>query len=220
MSTFAQLAQLAQISVGYTYRGSLRNATAGDIAVIQMKDVNPEALAKPELLARIRLPKLLPRYLLQPGDLIFRARGLANQAWVVENEMPTICIAPLLFIHILQPALLLPRYLQWFINLSSTQAQIAHMAHGRAIRMITAQALAQLSIPLPNIDAQRNVIQIDQMHRESQALEANLRAKSTVYTENALLQVVMTNLVEALPMPLAPSPSFCIKLAGQNGVTH
>ena len=204
MNTLTQLAQLAQICVGYTYRGSLKNATEGDIAVIQMKDVNPEQLARPELLARISLPKLLPRYLLQRGDLIFRARGLANQAWVVESEMPTICIAPLLFIHILQPEHLLPGYLQWFINLSSTQAQIAHLAHGKAIRMITAQALAQLSIPLPNIEAQHNIIHADQMYRESQALEAKLRATRVAYTEKALLHVVMTNPAVALPMPLAP----------------
>ena len=204
MKTFTPLEQLAQICVGYTYRGSLKNATAGDIAVIQMKDVNPEALARPELFARISLPKLLPRYLLQRGDLIFRARGLTNQAWVVESETPTICIAPLLFIHILQPELLLPRYLQWFINLSSTQAQIALLAHGRDIRMITAHALAQLSIPLPNIEAQHNIIHADQMHRESQALEAKLRATRTALTEKTLLHVVMTNLVEALPVPLAP----------------
>ena len=204
MKTFTPLEQLAQICVGYTYRGSLKNATEGDIAVLQMKDVNPEALARPELFARISLPKLLPRYLLQRGDLIFRARGLTNQAWVVESETPTICIAPLLFIHILQPELLLPRYLQWFINLNSTQAQIALLAHGKAIRMITAQALAQLSIPLPSIEAQRSVIQADQLHRESQALEAKVRAKSAAYTEKALLHFVMSNPeLVALPMSLA-----------------
>jgi len=198
------LKQLAQVCVGYTYRGSLKNATKGDIAVIQMKDVNPEALARPELLARISLPKLLPRYLLQRGDLIFRARGLANQAWVVDSEMPTICIAPLLFIHILQPALLLPGYLQWFINLNITQEQIARTAHGGAIRMINAHALAELSIPLPSIEVQQNIIQVDQLHRESQALEAKLREKRMAYTENALLHVVMGNLGVPLPPELAP----------------
>jgi hypothetical protein len=181
------LAQLAQVCVGYTYRGSLKQATEGEIAVIQMKDVNPEALARPELLARISLPKLLPRYLLQRGDLVFRARGLVNHAWVFDSDVPTICIAPLLFIHIFQPTQLLPSYLQWFINLDTTQAQINRMARGVAIKMINVQALSQLPIPLPSVEDQRKIIRLYQMFLESKALEAQLSQKRLAYTENALL---------------------------------
>lgn len=188
------LAQLAQVCVGYTYRGSLKQATEGDIAVIQMKDVSPEALARPELLARISLPKLLPRYLLQRGDLIFRARGLANQAWVFDSDMPTICIAPLLFIHILEPTQLLPSYLQWFINLNTTQAQIARMARGVAIKMINVQAMSQLPIPVPCVEDQESIIRVYQQHRESQVLEAKLNKTRIAYTESALLQFAKRNI--------------------------
>ncbi len=182
------LDQLAQVGVGYTYRGSLRDAVDGDLAVIQMKDVNPSALAKPELLARIHLPNLLPRYRLQRGDLIFRARGLSNQAWVFDSAMPAICIAPLLFIHIHDTTRLLPSYLQWFINLSKTQTKLARMARGVTIKMIGVQALSSLEIPVPQPANQQRIVDVFQLHLQSEQLEEKLAQKRREYTENALLQ--------------------------------
>ena len=182
------LAQLAQVCVGYTYRGSLKQSVEGDLAVIQMKDVNPEALAKPERLARIHLPQLLPRYRLQRGDLIFRARGLCNQAWVFDSEMPAICIAPLLFIHLHDTTQVLPAYLQWFINLGQTQARLASMARGVAIKMIGVQALSRLEIPVPQVASQQRIVELYQLLQQSQELEGKLAQKRKEYTEQALLQ--------------------------------
>ncbi len=182
------LAQLAQVCVGYTYRGSLKQAVDGDLAVIQMKDVNPEALAKPERLARIYLPQLLPRYRLQRGDLIFRARGLSNQAWVFDSDMPAICIAPLLFIHIHDTAQLLPHYVQWFINLGQTQVTLANMARGVAIKMIGVQALSRLELPVPPVASQQRIIELALLQEQSYVLEEKLTQKRKDYTEQALLQ--------------------------------
>lgn len=182
------LADLAQVCVGYTYRGSLKRAASGELAVIQMKDVVPAALARPEQLARVTLPNLAARYLLQPGDLIFRARGMSNQAYVFEHAIPAICIAPLIFIHITQPQRLLPAYLQWFINLRVTQAEIANRARGVAIKMIGVQALATLEIAVPEIAAQAKILEIHQLHQQSEELQQQLTLKRQQYTESALLQ--------------------------------
>ena len=183
------LADVAQARVGYTFRGSLKHADHGDIAVIQMKDITPQALNQSEGLARVSLRNLSPHYLLQNGDLIFRSRGLNNQAWVYNlDQVPTICIAPLIFIRILDQSQLLPSYLEWFINLEQTQMQIASMARGETIAMISVATLHSLEIVLPPLARQQKITEIHQLFRQSQVLEEKLAQKRLQYTQTALLQ--------------------------------
>jgi restriction endonuclease S subunit len=186
-----KLADLAQIRVGFTYRGSLKRATRGALAVVQMKDVNPHSLANLGNLARVTIPTLAQRYLLQQGDLIFRARGLANEAFVFDSTAPAICIAPLLFIRIHDQQQLHPHFLQWQINLPSTQARIADSARGIAIKMISISALATLDITVPDFERQQHILGVDQLLGQSLILQRDLLEKRQQFVQKALLQFAM-----------------------------
>lgn len=182
------LAELAQIRVGYTYRGSLKSAVNGNVAVIQMKDANPQALTCLQQLSCIQLPQLPTQHLLQADDLIFRARGQSNQAWCVPSSaLPTICIAPLIVIRIHKQQQLLPGYLEWFINLAQTQKKLRHMARGSVVPVVGVQALGKLEIILPSTQRQQDIVEVHQLHLQSQELEAKLAQKRHAYAEHALL---------------------------------
>ena len=192
-----KLRDYAQIYTGYTYRGSLKESTKGNTAIIQMSDASQEGVAQPAQFARTQLDQFPAHYLLGPGDLIFRARGLVNTcALITEPLARTICIAPLIFIRVVVPNELLPAYLQWFINLTSTQKQIATFARGSTVRMISVEAMLGLELVVPTLASQQEIIATTQLQQQIGLALTELTQKRNDYTEQALLQFAWANRVK------------------------
>ena len=193
-----KLRDYAQIHTGYTFRGSLKERTQGNTAIIQTGDATQEGVAQPDQFARAQLDQLPAHYLLCPGDLIFRARGLVNTcALITEPLVRTICIAPLIFIRIVVPTELLPAYLQWFINLPGTQKQIDTFARGSTVRMISVEAMMSLNLVVPTLETQKEIIATTQLQQQILLVETELVQKRHHYTEQALLQYAKANLIQA-----------------------
>ena len=193
-----KLRNIAEIHMGYTFRGSLKESTEGNTAIIQMRDASQEALAHPEQFARTELEQFPAHYLLGPGDLIFRARGLINTAALITTPLVrTICISPMMFIRVTQPDLILPAYLQWFINTTTTQAQINTYARGATVRMVSAEAMQGLYIVLPTLAVQQKIIDATVLDQKMGCIETELAKNRRQYTEQALLQYAKTTLMQA-----------------------
>jgi hypothetical protein len=183
------LSDLAFVQVGHALRNSIPDERKGSIAMIQMRDAKPQSLAHPESLTRISLPRVPKRHLLQAGDLVFRARGATHHAWVITPpETPTICLAPLVRIHIHDQSCLLPAYLQWFINLNETQQTLARFSHVNRNHTVGTKALKDLEVVLPDIERQQKIVEAHALEVRIEELEAELRRKRLQYTENALLK--------------------------------
>lgn len=94
------LAAIAEVRMGYSFRSRLETDTAGDVAVIQMKDIDDADLLHPEGLVRIHLPDLKDRHLVQEGDLLFRSRGVTNSVALVGGGLGrAVLAAPMLLIR-------------------------------------------------------------------------------------------------------------------------
>lgn len=182
------LRDLAEIRMGYTFRGSLKAASAGNTAILQMKDASPDGVLQPQAFARAQIPHLSAHYLLRPGDLIFRSRGLQNTTVLIEQELErTVCVAPLMVIRVLPSQLVLPGYLHWFINLADTQQRLNAYARGTTVRMISAESMEGLEIVLPPIERQKKIVAATELNQQIRALEAKLAEKRQRYTDEALL---------------------------------
>lgn len=155
------LSDIATVHMGLTFRGSLKQAAEGSVAVVQMKDAGNGLLDSDEGLARIAAQAVAPRYLLQAGDLIFRSRGFDNSfSLVTEGLGIAITIAPMMFVRIHDPARTLPDFLHWWLNRPATQKLIADRAQGGTIHMIPAGALGDLPVKLPSLALQQAVANI------------------------------------------------------------
>lgn len=155
--------------MGLTFRGSLKQAAAGSVAVVQMKDAGKGLLDSDQGLARISGQEVAPRYLLQAGDLVFRSRGFDNSFSLVTPQLGSaITIAPMMFVRIHNLAQTLPDYLHWWLNRPATQKLIDERAQGGTIHMIPAGALVTLPVELPPMPQQRaisNVARLAQIER-------------------------------------------------------
>jgi hypothetical protein len=183
------LRAIAKIRMGYTFRGSLKDAASGNTAIIQMKDASEEGILQTDAFARTQIDNFPEHYLLCPGDLIFRSRGLNTTTILIEQTMEqTICIAPLMFIRVLPNQLVLPAYLHWFINLATTQQKMNAYARGTTIRMISAESMEGLEVVLPTLDKQQKIIAAAELNRQIVLTQTQLAEKRQRYTEEALLQ--------------------------------
>ncbi|QXP87475.1 restriction endonuclease subunit S [Methylococcus capsulatus] len=182
------LATIAEVRMGYSFRSRLEADAQGDVAVIQMKDIDDANLLHPEGLVRVQMPDLKDRHLVQAGDLLFRSRGATNSAALVGGGLGrAVLAAPMLLLRP-KTEVVEPAYLQWFINHPSTQATLAAQAAGTSVKMIGKGALDQLEVVLPPLEKQRRIVEVAQLASREAALLEKLRGRRKALLEGILLR--------------------------------
>lgn len=182
------LAHIAEVRMGYSFRSRLEADAQGDIAVIQMKDIDDANLLHPEGLARIQMPDMKNHHLIQEGDLFFRSRGTTNSAALAGGNLGrAILAAPMLLIRP-KTEIVEPAYLQWFINHSATQSVLARQSAGTNVKMIGKGALDDLVITVPPLEKQRLIARAAQIASREAVLLEKLRARRKALLEGILLR--------------------------------
>jgi len=191
------IGELAEVQMGYPFRSRLEHDAQGGVAVIQMKDIDDANLLHTEEAIRVTLPKGKTHHLLRAGDLLFRSRGRSNgAAQVLEGIGPAVLAAPMLLIR---PHKVLPAYLCWYINAPATQAQLAALAEGTSVQMISAEALKALEVLLPSPATQQRIVQVAALAEREQALLARIATLRQRLTTHMLMKL-------ALPCPERATP--------------
>lgn len=185
-----RLAEVAEVRMGYSFRSRLEPDSAGDVAVIQMKDIDELNSLHPESFVRIRMPELREKHLVQEGDLLFRSRGASNAAAIVESCLGrTVLAAPMMLIRA-EVSSVEPSYLQWFINQPTTQNILAAQAAGTAVKMISKAALEQLVIAVPPLETQRRIVGIGRLASLEARITTELMDRRKAWIETLLMKQV------------------------------
>lgn len=182
-----QIGDLAEVQMGYPFRSRVEHDPAGNVAVIQMKDIDDDAQLRPAQTIKVYLPKGKNHHLLRAGDLLFRSRGLSNGvALVSEGIGQAVLAAPMLLIR---PNGVLPEYLCWYLNAPATQAQLASLAEGTSVRMISAEALKALEVPLPSAAVQQRIAQAAALAGQEQALLSRIATLRQTLSNHLLMKL-------------------------------
>ncbi len=180
------LGDLAEVQMGYPFRSRLEHDAEGDVSVIQMKDIDDANLLNAEDTIRVKLPKGKAHHLLRPGDLLFRSRGRTNGAALVQSSIGSaVLAAPMLLIR---PHGVLPEYLCWFLNAPAAQVQLASLAEGTSVRMISAEALRMLAVPLPPPAAQARIALIAALADQESMLMSRIATLRQRVTQHVLMK--------------------------------
>jgi hypothetical protein len=170
---FSRLGECAGVSAGFPFRGAVDMLEAGDVAVIQMRNVEGESVDWPAL-SRVALPsKRKPAYLIE-GDVIFTARGRRNFALALgEIPGPAVCSPHFFVLRIGNPSVLLPAFLAWQINQKPAQEYLQQAATGSHILNITRAAIENLPVGIPPREVQCEVLAlVDAARRERDLINA------------------------------------------------
>lgn len=185
------LKKIASIQMGYSFRMRLDFMDQGQIAIVQMKDLNDENRVDCKDLMRVGMNTVKEHHLVRPGDIVFRSRGqVPTAAILIEDPGPAVVAAPLLRIRVDQNVVL-PDYLVWYINQPSSQALLLSRAKGTSLKMISKRALESLDVTVPPIEKQRAIAELAALANEEQRLLKKIADWRSYYISTKLMQLAV-----------------------------
>lgn len=181
-----KLREIADVRMGYPFRSRVKHDPQGNVAVLQMKDIDTPMLLRVDEAIRVALADVKDQHLIRQGDLVFRSRGTSNSVALVSAPLDGVILAaPMLLIrtHAVSPA-----YLQWFINLQGTQALLGARAEGTSVQMISKSELEDLNVPVPSSAHQRLIVKAADLMQKEQSLTSEIAARRKRMLEGILLR--------------------------------
>lgn len=187
-----RLGEVAELYLGYSFRSRLELDSGGKTLVVQMRDLTDRQDIDTESLARVREEGFADTHFLELGDLVFRSRGENNTAAIAAAPFPgpTVLASPLIKIRP-KTELVLPRYLQWFINHPIAQAYIERHARGTSVRMVGKESLTALPLILPPLEEQKRIVEFDALALREEAILLRMAALKKTYYQRAIAQTVL-----------------------------
>ena len=190
----ATIRHLADVRSGLTsYRKTPLNGQAIYLNA-RLFDQHGHFLPTPnQNLRDLRITPQNERYLLQPGDVLFAAKGEKNFA-AVYNPAVGPAVASATFIVLRLRAEFASRisapYLAWLLNHPAYQRTLKAQALGSGIPSISVKTLQQLEICVPDLPTQRTTLLIDQLQKKRDALLQQVRTLKNQLTAAQLLTTV------------------------------
>jgi hypothetical protein len=193
MSATVILAEIADIRPGYLTRKPVKPRPDGTYHLLQIRDFNPDRSAvDPTALIRFNPDSLSSAQPLQPGEVVFLARGAKNFACAVSN-LPVATLAAGYFFVLRPHSKVLSSYLAWYLNQPSTLRALSRVAtSGAHMPVVRRTDIENLEILLPPLPIQHTIAEIDTLMREEQSLLQELARKKQELISTACMAVVQS----------------------------
>jgi len=171
------LADVADIRIGYPFRGKIDFDVAGSIPVIQLRNFATDlSLAPAPLLAVKQLPAA-DRHALQEGDVLYASKGERNFAFAVPATLRGAIPASYFFVLHARTPEVLPEYLAWYLNQPPAKNFLrSHAVRGTHMPVIPKSIFEQCPITVPPLAIQRAIIKLDELRRAEKHLTEKLDA--------------------------------------------
>ena len=155
-----------------------------------MKDLGEDNFVHFDQAVRVDHAKPKPNQLIQFGDLIFRSRGQTNTAALLNEEAEDVIVAAPLFRVRPNTKKVVPAFLLWWINQSSSQHYLSSRSMGTMIKMVSKQSLEDLEIRLPPLAQQHKIVEFFSLSVKEQRLLDEIKNRKALYTQGILMQMV------------------------------
>lgn len=185
------LDNLAEIRSGFPFRGRVEHDPAGNMRVLQIRDLRRNADLSAKDLPLFLVPDSHMVQPLQPDDIVLPARGDFRQAIRFALPEPTIASSHLHTVHVSRPDVL-PAWLCWALNQPEPQHAMQNEARGTAMPLLTRRSLGAISIPVPTLATQRKIVELHELGQREQELARTLLANSKALL-NGMIQQLMNN---------------------------
>lgn len=164
------LGDVAAISAGYPLRGAVDELTSGDVAIVQMRNVDADGGVNWREVQRIALPSKRPPAFLAVGDIIFTTRGTRNFALALDTvEGEAVCSPHFFVVRVLDANRISPAFLAWQINQRTAQEYFQREATGSHILNIRREVIENLPLSIPPLATQRAIVALADAARAERA---------------------------------------------------
>lgn len=175
-----KLRDLAEIRIGYPFRGRIHFEPSGEIPVIQLRNFDADyQLGASTLLCVEKLPDA-KRHALRAGDVLYASKGERNFAFTVSREIEGAVPASYFFVlHPRSPSVS-SEYLAWYINQPAARTFLRSQAQrGTYMPVIPKSVFETLPVPVPPLETQRAIVALDGLQRQEKSLSKQLEEKKS-----------------------------------------
>ncbi|TBA13901.1 restriction endonuclease subunit S (plasmid) [Rhizobium ruizarguesonis] len=167
------LADICDVSSGFTARARLEEASDGDL-VLQMRDITDAPKVDASGLMRSVFEGAVGRYMVGAGDVVFRSKGERSVAAYLDKDFqsPAVAVLPVMILRM--KAAVMPEYLVWAINQPEAQRHFGGDARSGTIRAVPKASIESLPIDLPDLATQQKIVEIDRLLRKEVELSSKL----------------------------------------------
>lgn len=148
----------------------LKPQAEGEILYTQVKHFDNYFSLLPSLHTDLKEHSVNQKHLLNPGDILFAAKGSNNFATVYRKNYPKAVASTSFFVIKLTDENILPDYLAWFINYPKTMELLKSFAIGTSITSISKSVLEELEIAVPELSVQQAILKINELRIRQKTL--------------------------------------------------
>ncbi|HCQ9101841.1 TPA: restriction endonuclease subunit S [Klebsiella variicola] len=169
-----KLGQIAGIRSGHTLRGAITPDPEGDVRLLQIKDLDQDWQFNHKALPTVVWEQRIAPPFLEQGEIVVAARGNRNLAVVYRGQVPVVPTSQFLIVSLKRKeSEIAPEYVCWLLNHPTIQ-QWFHRS-GTNIQLITKSALLDVIIPVPSLEIQLKVIELQRAWQEEALLISKLQ---------------------------------------------
>lgn len=162
-NTKRRISEIAEVFSGVY----LQAAPYGEVAYLQIKDLLSESPEKTA--SKVTLSTKNEHYLLAKGDLLFAGKGTTYLCKVFDLDIPAVASTTLYIIRLTSKDIL-PDYLCWYLNQPSVMAVMKTQQVGTGTPLIHKQVVEDFEIPVPDIDTQRQIVELAKLQAKEKEL--------------------------------------------------
>jgi hypothetical protein len=169
----------------------------GEIVYLQSKHFNENGHLHSLLHPDLKADNITEKHLLRHGDVLFAAKGTKNFAACYESlpagqagkNQPSVASTSFFVIRVQEnfSNKILPEFLVWLINHPIAQKFLKGKAIGTSIVSISKSVLEDLEISVPDIQTQKAILKISQLHNT----EKNLKQQIETLREKQIQQQII-----------------------------
>lgn len=156
----------------------------GDVSYLQIKDLLSESPEKTA--SKVTLSAKNERYLLAKGDMLFAGKGTTYLCKVFDLDIPAIASTTLYIIRLASKDIL-PNYLCWYLNQPSVMAAMKAQQVGTSTPLIHKQVVEDFEVPVPNIDKQRQIVDLARLQTREKELYQAIAEKRQLITNKLIM---------------------------------
>lgn len=169
----------------------LKTSPSPNVLYLQVNDFDSEGVILSTAKPTVLLEEKNRNHILNYGDLLFAAKGNKNfSAIFKECEYECVASSSFLVIRITKKDIVIPEYLNWYLNLPRTIEQLSINAVGTSIPSITKAMLEEVELRLPSIEVQKKVVEIAGLQKQEQRLLASIATRRQILIDNKLKQII------------------------------
>lgn len=193
-----QVDQIAEIKSGYLFKESIRTDKGGNVAVVQLKDVDDRGIIDLKNLNKIKLENIEMSNCIREGEILFKAKTNKPIAAVVGNIPHNTIVTAHYFVITIKNLIVRPGYLAWYLNQRPAQIYFDKHAGGTRIQIINKQVLGNLEIEVPDLNIQAKIEKLYLLNNKELNLMDLLKEKKRILIEVQLLSLIKKHVKEKL----------------------